>query len=94
MYSSVPPGMRWLRERQLLGDIVLQRLRKTSTCLGRTSAISKEHCKMLVLSMVRSLDSSLRKQIVEFTCVTLAWPTRQACIIVPFPSFFFSLEFL
>jgi hypothetical protein len=49
--------------------------------------------------MVRSLVSSLRKRIVEFACVTLAWPARQACIIVPtnlfsIPSFFFSLEFL
>jgi hypothetical protein len=45
---SVPTGQRWLRERTSLGDIVLQRLCKRSTCLGRKSAISKEQCEILV----------------------------------------------
>lgn len=43
-----PTGLKWLRERELLGSPAYRRTRKMSLKLGRRPKVSKEPCQMLV----------------------------------------------
>jgi hypothetical protein len=63
---SLSTGLCWLCEYRLLGDIAIRRLCKKSTCLGRTSTISKEQYKIRVLLLRNPVRNQFYKVQIKY----------------------------